>query len=118
MGIRFTTDERGAKVWRDDKFGFPKYSIAVSKKDENGEWVKMYLDTKFPKGVEVENGTEVMILDGFFSFNIGKDGKKYICGVVTDWERMDGQPKVNQTQTKFNGIDIPVDVDEDEVPFA
>lgn len=116
MGLVLTTDERGVKVWRDDKGQYPRYSISYSKKDEDGNWQNAYMEVRFHKGVELENGTEIMILDSFPSFNIGKDGKKYQFWFIKDYERMDGQSKVNQTG--FKGIDIPVDIEEEELPFT
>lgn len=115
MGLTLTTDERGIRVWRDDRNGFPKYSVSFSKKDENGNYENAYIDVKFHKGVELENGTDIQILEAFPTFNKGKDGRKYISWFIKDYERMDGQPKVNNVG--INGIAIPVDIDEEEAPF-
>lgn len=116
MGLTLTTDERGVRVWRDDRYGFPKYSVSISKKLEDGQYDHAYIDVCFHKGVELENKTDIQIIEAFPTFNVGKDGKKYISWFIKDYERMDGAPKVNNTKG-FEGVNFPVDLEEDEVPF-
>lgn len=50
------------------------YSTAISKKDVNGEYERMYIQVQMPKESMVENKTMIEITDGFLSFYNTKDG--------------------------------------------
>ena len=63
-----------AKVWRKDIEGkngtFPKYSVSVSKKTQDGKWVNAYIPVVFSKKADapnkIENGTTIDF-EGFMS---------------------------------------------------
>lgn len=107
MGIKVTTDEKGTRIWRDDKGQFPRYSYSFSKKNDDGTFSNCYMDCRFKKGIELENGTDIIIDSAFFSFNVGKDGKKYPYLMITEFHMLDGK----------DFIDVPDDISEDAVPF-
>lgn len=110
MGLTLSTDERGVRVWRNDKGQYPNYSISYSKKNESGKYDNCYLSVRFSqRGVDLPNGTDILIRSAFPSFNIGNDGKKYSYWMITDFERMDGEELPD-----FMKI---ADVDGDEAPF-
>ena len=90
MGLVITTDDKGLKIWRDDKGQFPRYSYSISRKNDNDQWVNVYKDVKFKNGVDVENGTVISIKKAFESFNISKDGKKYPYLMVSEFEVLEG----------------------------
>jgi hypothetical protein len=90
MGLVISTDDKGLKIWRDDKGNFPRYSYSISRKNDQDKWVNVYKDVKFKNGVEVANGTVISIKNAFESFNISKDGKKYPYLMISDFEVMDG----------------------------
>ena len=50
------------------------YSTAISKKNENGTYSKMYLSIQLPKGTELENKTKINITNGFLTFYETKAG--------------------------------------------
>lgn len=106
MGLMISTDDKGIKIWRDDKGNFPRYSYAISKKNDDGTYTNCYQDIHFPKGVELANGEVIKIKKAFPSFNVSKDGKKYPYLMVTEFER-DGEAV----------IDIPDSIEDDSVPF-
>lgn len=115
MGMRALTDERGVKVWRDDKAQYPRYSFSISKKNDKGEYDNFYMEIKFKKGLEEpDNGDNIIINDAFMSFNvwIDKEGKKKTSPylMVMDYENLDAKPK----DTSF--IDVPEGVEE-ALPF-
>lgn len=117
MGMRATTDERGVKVWKDEKGEYPRYSFSISKKNDAGEYDNFYMEIKFKKELPLpENGDNIIINDSFLSFNVWKDkeGKKrtYPYLMVLDYENLDSsKPK----DTSF--IDVPDGIDADAVPF-
>lgn len=96
------------KVFRYDNGNFPKYSIGISSKDKDGNWVSAYMDIKFKKGVEIADRTDIKIKNSFFVVEEYK-GTKYIKIMVTDFEI------VGEQNTGF--MDIP-DTLEAELPFV
>lgn len=50
------------------------YSTAISKKNEDGTYDKMYLSIQLPKGIELENKTKINITNGFLTFYKTKEG--------------------------------------------
>ena len=105
MALVVTTDEKGLKVWRNDEGQYPRYSYTISRKNKDGEWENCYQTIKFKKDVSVANGTDIKVEKAFFSFDVGKDGKKYPYLMVTEFTPIGGM------------IDIPDSVADDEVPF-
>ena len=73
MGIRIKTDDYGIRVWRDDKYGYPSYSVSIQAKKDDGGYVTEYKQVKFRKGVELENGSEIIIRDAFPTLDVWKD---------------------------------------------
>lgn len=72
--------EKKAKIWRKDYQGkngeFYRYSVSISKKNEDGKYVNAYLPIKFSKKADapekIENGT-VCAFEGFMSVESFKD---------------------------------------------
>lgn len=105
MALTVGTDDKGLKIWRNDEGQYPRYSYTISRKNQSGEWENCYQSIKFKKDVSVANGAEIKIGKAFFSFDTGKDGKKYPYLMVMEFEVIGGM------------IDIPEAADEDEAPF-
>lgn len=89
MGLKITTDGKPVKVFRKDKewngSTFPTYSIGVSSKDKDGNWVNGYIDCLFKKGVDIPNKTEITINNAFYVCNKSGD-KVYNKLMITDFE--------------------------------
>ena len=47
---------------------YGKYSIGLSKKNQNGEWENTTFPVRFKNGVELENKTKIKIQDYWFDF--------------------------------------------------
>jgi hypothetical protein len=63
------------RIFKNEK-GF--YSTTISKKEKDSQiYKKMYISVNFKKGVEIENESDISIINGFLSFNewTDKDGK-------------------------------------------
>ena len=50
------------------------YSTAISKKNQDGTYEKMYLNVGCNKDVTLENMTKIQILDGYLTFYKNKNG--------------------------------------------
>ena len=117
MVMRAMTDERGVKVWKDEKGEYPRYSFSISKKNDAGEYDNFYMEVKFKKDLPLpENGDNIIINDSFLSFNVWKDkeGKKrtYPYLMVLDYDNLDSN---NTKDTSF--INVPDGIEADAVPF-
>lgn len=72
--------EKKAKIWRKDYQGrngeFYRYSVSISKKNEDGKYVSAYIPIRFSKRADapekIENGT-VCSIEGFMSVESYKD---------------------------------------------
>lgn len=108
--IKIITDEKGTRVWRKDKEWngqtFATYSISISKKTDDG-YSNAYMEVRFKKGVELQNGTDIVIKNAFPTFT-ESNGKKYQYIMVTDFEYLNANEGFEN---------IPDGVDED-LPFA
>lgn len=104
--------ENRAKIWRRDFQGkngeFYRYSVSISKKNEDGKYVNAYLPIKFSKKADapekIENGT-VCAIKGFMSVDTYKDKDGN--------ER--NQPMIVVMSAEFDGDSFSEA--EDDIPF-
>lgn len=110
MGIKITTDMKGpVRVWRSDKNGYTSYAVSISKK-EGDSWIRTYQPVRFKKGVEVQNGQEINILNAFPTVDSWvKDDKQFtkLVWMITEFQ-LAGE-NLNYVEG-FSSVD-------DEVPF-
>ena len=121
MGIRWSTDKKGEKVWRSDKFEKPQYAIRVSKK-EGDTWVSEYQEVRFRGSPDIPNKTIVYVKDGFETLKTWvKDGQEHtkIIKVAMDYEFDGMQQKPAPTFVQMPEPDLPdtfASMD-DDLPF-
>lgn len=66
---------------------FVNYSTAIASKDYNDRTVKCYLPLKFPKDIDVPNGSKIKVLDAIIGFNpYAKNGAKYPYIYIKNYE--------------------------------
>lgn len=117
MGLIVQTDERGVKVFANEREGangkFMSYSVGISSKNQSGEWVNGYVNCRFKKGVSVANKTKIKINSSFFV--VSKSGDKtYTQLMITDFDVLEPGDTAGDSAEEF--MKIPDGVD-DEVPF-
>ena len=111
MSIKVTTDEKGVMVFANEKEGangkYTLYSIGVSSKDQNNQWVSGFISVRFKKGVSVPNKTKIKINNAFYT--VSKSGDKtYVSLMITDFVSLDnGEGFVDMSH-----------IDDSELPFA
>lgn len=89
------------------------YSTAISKKDQEGNYERMYLSVQLPKGVELENKTYIEITKGFLSFYTDKNGLSKVKVVVMEFQEDYEKEEREAIQTE----DTAIDYSEDSLPF-
>lgn len=77
------------------------YSTAISKKNQEGQYDKMYLSVQLPKGIELENKTMIEITKGFLSFYNTKDGLPKIKIVVMEFSKEENEEILNPSELPF-----------------
>lgn len=85
MGLTVTTDKNPVMVFRNDEGKYPRYSIGISSKDKDGEWIKGYIPCKFKKGVEIENMTKITINNSFYVVDRG-DKRNFVSIMIMDFD--------------------------------
>jgi hypothetical protein len=72
-------------VFRTDYNGKPSYSLGLSKKNKEGQYVNGYIRAYFKKGVELNNKSKIRIKDAWIDFY--RDGNKTIPTIfVSEYE--------------------------------
>ena len=111
MGLKVTTDEKGVTVFANEKDGangkYTLYSVGISSKNQNNEWVNGYINVRFKKGVSVPNKTKIKINNAFYTVTKSGD-KAYTSLMITDFENLD------EKEEWVNVDSIP----DNELPFA
>ena len=111
MGLTVKSDDKGVMVFANEKEGangkYTLYSIGVSSKDANKEWVNGFLNVRFKKGVSVPNKTKIKINNAFPVVTKSGD-KTYVSFMITDFENLDN---------KEEWVDMS-NVKDEELPFA
>ena len=62
------------------------YSTSISKKNQDGQYERMYLTVQLPKEDTVENKTQIDVKEGFLSFYKKKEGLPRLKLVVMKYE--------------------------------
>lgn len=105
-----------------------KYSIGVSKKNEDGNYINRYFPVEFLKDVEVENGTDIIIKHAFLTWfdwtYQDSKGTKWIIK-ITAFDKVGTQqtletkkePALKDDPFKEFGVKVEVDDSELDLPF-
>lgn len=88
-------------IFRKEYNGKNVYSTNISNKDINGEYTNMYISVQLPKGIELENKTNIEITKGFLSFYSAKDGSQKLKLVIMDFENNTNSPVNNEESPVF-----------------
>lgn len=60
-------------IFRKDYNGKPSYSLGLSKKNKDGEFINGYIKVNFRKGVDLNNKTKIKIKNGWLDFYKDED---------------------------------------------
>lgn len=122
MGMKVLTDGKPVTVYRKDRQTqnggtFTTYTLGISSKDKDGNWVNGYLDCQFKKGVELYNKAKIDITNSFFTVS-DYQGKKYNKLFVMEFTVADSGevPQAAITPGNDDFLNVPDSMD-DEVPF-
>lgn len=124
--------DKAEMVFRTDYNGKPSYSIGLSKKNKEGNYVNGYIRAYFKKGVEINHKSKIKIKDGWVDFY--REGNKTIPTVfVNDYELLEDsgnsneniEEEVNSNPFEEFGNNVKTDfdvgqqiqIDDEDLPF-
>ena len=126
MGLKIITEQTPVKVYvneRQTQNGtFKTYSIGVSSKDKDGNWVNGFLPCNFRKGTEIANKSKISISNSFptvrkYTDNTGTE-RTEIGIFVLDYEVVEGgQPQPTAASNNNDWLNIPDNLDDSSLPF-
>lgn len=93
------------------------YSCTISKKNQDGNYDRMYLQIQLPKDVELENKTMIEIKNGFLSFFKTKDGLSKIKIVVMEFTTDEEQKCIQEERQAIQNEENYEISDSDDLPF-
>lgn len=85
-------------VFRHDKNGHTFYSVAVSRKNSEGDTIFGYKLVQFKKGVELADRTKIDIRNGWETFYVNKDGETIFYVFIADFTLQQGNAVGYQPQ--------------------
>lgn len=125
MGLKIITEQTPVTVYvneRQTQNGtFKTYSIGVSSKDKDGNWVNGFLPCNFRKGTEIANKSKISISNSFptvrkYTDKTGTE-RTEIGIFVLDYEVVEGgQPQPAQSNDN-SWMSIPDNLDDSSLPF-
>ena len=119
MGLKIITEQTPVTVYvneRQTQNGtFKTYSIGVSSKDKDGNWVNGFLPCNFRKGTEIANKSKINITNAFMTgseYNGNTKPKIF----VLDYEVVEGGQPAPAPNGDMGFMNIPDGI-ADELPF-
>ena len=126
MGLKITTEQTPVTIYvneRQTQNGtFKTYSIGVSSKDKDGNWVNGFLPCNFRKGTEIANKSKINISNSFptvrkYTDKTGTE-RTEIGIFVLDYEVVEGgQPQPTAASNNNDWLNIPDNLDDSSLPF-
>ena len=110
-------------IFRKDYNDRPSYSLGLSKKDKDGNYVNGYMNVNFKKGVELQNKTKIKIKEAWLGFN-AKDGKTYPYIFINDFDIIEEKKEETNPFEQFgesfkteSEIGEQIQIDDSDLPF-
>lgn len=126
MGLKIVTEQTPVTVYvneRQTQNGtFKTYSIGVSSKDKDGNWVNGFLPCNFRKGTEIANKSKITISNSFptvrkYTDKTGTE-RTEIGIFILDYEVVEGgQPQPTAASNNNDWLNIPDNLDDSSLPF-
>ena len=99
--------DKPKNIFRFDKDGKIYYSIGLSKKDKDGNYINGYMNCKFPKDTELPGRTKIMIKDAWIDFYT-KEKVTYPYVFINKFEIVEEkEPSTTPEKVEDKDIEIP-----------
>lgn len=111
---------RKYRVWRKDYGGKTFYNIEVTQKNYDGTILKFYRPVTFKRGVDLVNGTDIIIKAGFENLRPNsKDSYNPITAImITDFETVENKELMErQAYADYQQNLYEMEQEEPDLPF-
>lgn len=117
--------EKEEIIFRQEKDNKRFYSIGLSRKDQNGNYINGYMTAVFKKDVDVPNKTKIKIKEAWLGFNV-KDKKTYPHIFINDFEVVEEPTKevaknpfeeFGETIKTNSDIGQQIEIEDSDLPF-
>lgn len=119
----FVLDNYSKMVFRKDNEYGSFYTIGLSKKDRNGQYINGYMNVRFKKGVSLENQTKIVIKNAFIDFYLDKNNRTNPYIMILEYELADEQKqevkkeKIDIFKEFGEAVTVKEDLDSLDLPF-
>ena len=111
-------------IFRKDFNGKPVYSIGLSKKDKDGNYVNGYMSCNFKQGTDIPDKSKIKIKNAWISFYL-KDKQTIPTIFINDYELISvPKPKENENPFEEFGESIKtenefeqIEINDEDLPF-
>lgn len=127
MGLKIITEQTTVTVYVNERQtqngSFKTYSIGVSSKDKDGNWVNGFLPCNFRKGTDIANKSKITISNSFptvrkYTDKTGTE-RTEIGIFVLDFEVVEGGNQPAPAPSGDDFMSIPDGIDDlDGLPFS
>lgn len=73
-------------IFRKDYNGKPSYSLGLSRRNQDGEYIRGYIKAVFRKGVEINNQSRILIKNAWLDFYKDNEDKTIPIVFINDFE--------------------------------
>ena len=115
-------ENKDVMIFRQDKDNKRFYSVGLSRKDQNGNFINGYMTVVFKKDVELENKTKIKIKEAWLGFNV-KDKKTFPHIFINDFDIVEQEEKTNpfkefgESFKTESGIGEQIQITDEDLPF-
>ena len=97
----FVIDNYSKMVFRKDNEYGVFYTLGLSKKDRNDQYINGYMNCRFKKGVSLPNMTKIFIKSAFIDFYLDKNNRTVTYLMITDYELASEEKKETKEEDPF-----------------
>lgn len=108
--------DRDEMIFRQEKDGKRFYSIGLSRKDQNGNYINGYITAVFKKDVDLPNQTKIKIKDAWLGFNL-KDKKTYPHIFINDFVIVEKEENPFDECTIKTEVGEQIRIEDSDLPF-
>lgn len=103
-------------IFRNDYNGKASYSIGLSKKKQDGNYEKGYINVSFKKGVELQNQTKIKIKQSWLDF-YKKENKTIPYIFINDYEVVENIPTNKLTTKTESDFGKQIEIKDEDLPW-
>ena len=113
------TSNKNETIFRTDFDGGARYSIGLSRKNQDGSYTRGYMVVKFRKGIKLENKSQIRINSAWIDFYKDKNDKTVPYIFVNEFEEVKKDPfeEYGQSITTKSRIEEQLEITEKDLPF-